>query len=199
MSLRKCAVLIFGLCLIVEFTTNAFQQTISSLGTQLPRYKKVTGTASQYRQSNQRYYGQEGLSCPRSFFVLQLNTDSDQSPTPSASSNISTEYLNTSFVSSDKGSNSNVNVDLSLEYSSEAPNYTNAMKTMLSLEDKTNKIALSLGAVMLAAVFKIIIAASGPGAWRYYVAGGICAAISHAITTPIDVVKVCLFETSLLI
>ena len=28
------------------------------------------------------------------------------------------------------------------------------------------------------------------GCWRYYLAGGICASTSHAITTPIDVVKV---------
>ena len=35
-----------------------------------------------------------------------------------------------------------------------------------------------------------LLSASGPGGWRYYVAGGTCAAISHAIATPIDVVKV---------
>lgn len=32
---------------------------------------------------------------------------------------------------------------------------------------------------------------SGKGAWRYYLSGGICAAISHGITTPVDVIKVC--------
>lgn len=31
---------------------------------------------------------------------------------------------------------------------------------------------------------------AGSGAWRYFLAGGICASTSHAITTPIDVVKV---------
>lgn len=35
-----------------------------------------------------------------------------------------------------------------------------------------------------------IIKLSGPGCWRYYLAGGICASTSHAMTTPIDVVKV---------
>lgn len=34
-----------------------------------------------------------------------------------------------------------------------------------------------------------LLSASGPGSWRFYVAGGMCAAISHAIATPIDVVK----------
>jgi hypothetical protein len=31
---------------------------------------------------------------------------------------------------------------------------------------------------------------SAPGSWRYFLAGGICAAMSHAVTVPIDVVKV---------
>ena len=35
-----------------------------------------------------------------------------------------------------------------------------------------------------------VLSASGPGGWRYYLAGGICAATAHAIATPIDVVKV---------
>ena len=43
-----------------------------------------------------------------------------------------------------------------------------------------------LFAVLVLAVLQI----SPSGAWRYYLAGGICASTSHAITTPIDVVKV---------
>jgi Mitochondrial carrier protein len=31
---------------------------------------------------------------------------------------------------------------------------------------------------------------SAPGSWRYFLAGGLCAASSHAIPTPIDVIKV---------
>jgi hypothetical protein len=31
---------------------------------------------------------------------------------------------------------------------------------------------------------------SSPGSWRYFLAGGLCAASSHAIPTPIDVIKV---------
>jgi hypothetical protein len=31
---------------------------------------------------------------------------------------------------------------------------------------------------------------SGPGSFRYFLAGGICAALSHTIPTPLDVVKV---------
>lgn len=34
-----------------------------------------------------------------------------------------------------------------------------------------------------------LISASEPGVWRYYLAGGLCAAISHSVPVPIDVVK----------
>lgn len=35
-----------------------------------------------------------------------------------------------------------------------------------------------------------LLAVSGTGCWRYFLAGGICAAVSHTIPTPVDVVKV---------
>jgi hypothetical protein len=35
---------------------------------------------------------------------------------------------------------------------------------------------------------------SSPGSWRYFLAGGLCAASSHAIPTPIDVIKVWLLR-----
>lgn len=38
-------------------------------------------------------------------------------------------------------------------------------------------------------VSALLVAGSGPGGWRYYLAGGICAAISHSAGTPIDVIK----------
>lgn len=49
-----------------------------------------------------------------------------------------------------------------------------------------------ISAVVSAFIFfsLYIIKLSGPGCWRYYLAGGICASTSHAMTTPIDVVKV---------
>ena len=43
-----------------------------------------------------------------------------------------------------------------------------------------------LFSLLVLAVLKM----SPNGCWRYYLAGGICASTSHAITTPIDVVKV---------
>lgn len=43
-------------------------------------------------------------------------------------------------------------------------------------------------AALMTGIYMLIIL-SGPGSWRYYLAGGICASTSHAITTPIDVLK----------
>jgi hypothetical protein len=48
-------------------------------------------------------------------------------------------------------------------------------------------ITASVG-LAASAVYAMITLSSG--SWRYFVAGGVCAATSHAIPTPIDVVKV---------
>ena len=53
-----------------------------------------------------------------------------------------------------------------------------------------DKIQLAATVAVMIMAFGGLIHISGPGMWRYYLAGGICAATSHAITTPIDVVKV---------
>ena len=53
---------------------------------------------------------------------------------------------------------------------------------------KDELISWSIVATVLT-LFSILMKISGPGSWRYYAAGGICAAFSHGITTPIDVVK----------
>jgi len=52
-----------------------------------------------------------------------------------------------------------------------------------------DSITISIAVMGIIIAFVGLISAGGPGAWRYYLAGGICAATSHAITTPIDVVK----------
>lgn len=44
-------------------------------------------------------------------------------------------------------------------------------------------------AAAAAAVVGLLVVLSGPGAWRYYLSGGVCAAASHAIPVPIDTVK----------
>jgi len=52
-----------------------------------------------------------------------------------------------------------------------------------------DKVSLTLFAGI--SVFSLLILAlkAPPGSWRYFLAGGLCAAFSHAIPTPVDVVK----------
>lgn len=56
----------------------------------------------------------------------------------------------------------------------------------VTLQDKITLAAFGLGGV---SAFTLLILFSGPGAWRFFLAGGLCAATSHAIPTPLDVVK----------
>jgi len=49
------------------------------------------------------------------------------------------------------------------------------------------RVATVLGCAMSAIL--AIVLKSSPGSWRYFLAGGLCAAISHTIPTPVDVVK----------
>ncbi len=65
---------------------------------------------------------------------------------------------------------------------------TTASKEM-KIRRNIRAVGVTLSA-LLACTWGLVVL-SGEGAWRYYVSGGICAAISHAITTPIDVIKVC--------
>jgi len=56
----------------------------------------------------------------------------------------------------------------------------------MSTADQT---LLAGSALTVAAMFGYLIWAAGAGGWRYYLAGGICAAVSHLIPVPVDVVK----------
>jgi hypothetical protein len=58
-------------------------------------------------------------------------------------------------------------------------------------EITTADVAVLAGTTTFAAISLFaLITLSAPGSWRYFLAGGICAATSHAIAVPIDVVKV---------
>ncbi|GKZ01164.1 hypothetical protein MPSEU_001067800 [Mayamaea pseudoterrestris] len=50
---------------------------------------------------------------------------------------------------------------------------------------------LKLAFITCSSVFMLIklYSISGAGAWRYYIAGGLCAAISHTVPLPLDVLK----------
>ena len=47
------------------------------------------------------------------------------------------------------------------------------------------KFSMLVATATMAFFFTGLISVSGPGGWRYYLAGGTCAAVSHGITTPI--------------
>jgi len=82
-------------------------------------------------------------------------------------------------------------VDQSINTSVTALN-GHASEQGLSLDDnepKSNKLYALLTIVGMFMASALLVIASGPGAWRYYLAGGICATISHSFTTPIDVIK----------
>ena len=57
----------------------------------------------------------------------------------------------------------------------------------ITAKDKAIVATMTLTAFL---AFLALFKATGPGGWRYFLAGGICAATSHGVTTPIDVVKV---------
>lgn len=52
-----------------------------------------------------------------------------------------------------------------------------------------DKVSMTAAFSVVIASFALLLFASGPGSWRFFLAGGLCAAASHAIPTPIDVVK----------
>jgi hypothetical protein len=53
-----------------------------------------------------------------------------------------------------------------------------------------DKLRLATFAGCAANAFLVLVLKSSPGSWRFFLAGGLCAAISHTIPTPVDVVKV---------
>ena len=76
-------------------------------------------------------------------------------------------------------------LSLSLSSSSSSPGTLSNTAALTSRDWQTIGI-FSSGTVLLLA---LLMQVSGAGAWRYYLAGGVCAAVSHAIPVPVDVVK----------
>jgi hypothetical protein len=65
-----------------------------------------------------------------------------------------------------------------------------AREQALQTQQTNEKITIAGIMLFLSLAVGSVLKYSPPGCWRYYLAGGICASTSHAITTPIDVVKV---------
>ena len=59
---------------------------------------------------------------------------------------------------------------------------------------RKDKVVLATTTGLAAFAMYTLLRLSSIGCWRYFVAGGICAATSHAIPTPLDVIKVSTFK-----
>ncbi len=87
-------------------------------------------------------------------------------------------------------------VDGHLEHSNVLDVAAPLQRGLLSQSDDVDRNAPNEQVLLAGAVVSFILAVatvlklSPSGCWRYYLAGGICASTSHALTTPIDVVKV---------
>ena len=53
-----------------------------------------------------------------------------------------------------------------------------------------DKAGIAIFTGLAVSAFLTLILKSAPGSWRFFLAGGLCAATSHTIPTPVDVVKV---------
>lgn len=91
----------------------------------------------------------------------------------------------------DKSNNSNNSNDaLSQNNPNQLDEDDQYKKQKRKIKIRSNRVNVSIAISSLFTAFLLLIALSGPGQWRYYLAGGICAAVSHAVTTPVDVIKV---------
>jgi solute carrier family 25 (mitochondrial phosphate transporter), member 3 len=53
----------------------------------------------------------------------------------------------------------------------------------------TDKVIMAGGTLATVLLFYALLSAGAAGSWRFYLAGGICAATSHAVPVPVDVIK----------
>jgi len=74
-------------------------------------------------------------------------------------------------------------------WSSFVPPSVPALPTENTATSTVEKIQLGTFLGCAVSAFLAIVLKSSPGSWRFFLAGGLCAAISHTIPTPIDVVK----------
>mmetsp|Transcript_2714 Transcript_2714/g.3958 ORF Transcript_2714/g.3958 Transcript_2714/m.3958 type:complete len:463 (-) Transcript_2714:117-1505(-) len=182
-----CRTSIVGFIAVLCGTTLGFQNSISGrqhtrpLRTHISRFdttsstiRKNTGSFTCWQPSSKKDY-----HCGR----VAASSASMDGESSDQSSNNNDVIVQTS-THTDANTNSN----------QLAVNGDSSSSTFKSTDDdetitRKDSITISLTAVGVILAFVGLISAGGPGAWRYYLAGGICAASSHAITTPIDVVK----------
>lgn len=138
----------------------------------------VFSCQSKIRRKSDRWSSQNGsiFSSP-----LPVNSFMALSPSSSASNNYVPMEASTSWedVLSSQPSSSPL--------TSQGPGTYSSRHTSVTTYDK---VVLASFTGLAAMTVVVLLMYSSPGAWRYFLAGGICAATSHAIPTPVDVVKV---------
>ena len=100
---------------------------------------------------------------------------------PSRVTDLNTQCIEKSLSSLEQGELCSIKLSKEEQYN----------KEKRRMKKRNNRIKVSLAVSSLLTAFFALIYVSGPGHWRYYLAGGLCAAVSHAVTTPVDVIKVC--------
>ena len=80
--------------------------------------------------------------------------------------------------------------DSPLRPHSKSPSTSENNETTYTAAQREDRAFFARVTVLFSIVVLAVLRMSPSGCWRYYLAGGICASTSHAITTPIDVVKV---------
>lgn len=140
------------------------------------------------------------LHRPHQNLQLQQSNNSNNHPSQATSSSpdttVATTFLFSGLdrVNGDATLRSTETQEPSQTHSNHHHNYSlNSSPSSTVIHDHlTMNDKLVVAATTLVGIvgFTVLVLASGPGAWRYYLSGGVCAATSHAIPTPIDVVKV---------
>jgi hypothetical protein len=133
--------------------------------------------------------------CRASTSILYAESHSS---TPEPSSNILVVPMNMKVPNEDIVNQSSTDIIPSINEIQDIQMDQMPPKSRDSSKSITLKDKLIIGSATstLLVAFLGLLSAAGPGGWRYYLAGGVCAALSHAVATPIDVVKVRVYASS---
>ena len=133
------------------------------------------------------------LFCCRESSSLNLQSNHRFHPTgiarsfnriPSTSTSSILGFRLQAATSLDAGDDTSTSWDDILAPASAAP--TKEHKEITALD----KAGIVIFTGLAVSAFLTLILKSAPGSWRFFLAGGLCAATSHTIPTPVDVVKV---------
>ena len=169
--------------------TNAFQYPIQYTRNRLI-YNGYASDRCHHSSTSQSHLRTSSSLSPQEFHE-QTNGASSVSVEPhelaSASSSLDVESQHEVIIMDE----SNDIIQVRAEEVTDNTKHSEISKEKAKKEKVAVNIAqVTISVIMMVSAFTALIFASGPGAWRYFLCGGICAAFSHAITTPVDVIKV---------